>query len=87
MAPSPRKHEASEPNYVLVDQQILESIRDGLFALKDAIEGNRLGNPGLAKRVDALETSEKAITHKFILWGGIFTGIGFALQYIKSLFK
>lgn len=72
---------------VAIDPGIIEEIRSDLKSLREAIGGNELGNSGLIKRVTSLEESNRQHTQRFILWGGIVTGIGFALQYVKTIFK
>jgi hypothetical protein len=71
----------------MVDREVITEIRDTLRGLDEAVRGNSLGNPGLIKRVATLETSDSAHTQKFILWGGIVTGISIAAQSLHQFFK
>lgn len=75
------------PSCVMVDAAVIEEIRSGIQSLQTAMIGDRFGNKGLVRRVEELETQEAATAKKLVLWGGIVTGISFALQNLRSYFS
>lgn len=72
------------PSCVMVDKEVIEEIRSGIQSLQTAMIGDRFGNKGLVRRVEDLEGAEQSTTKKLILWGGMVTGVTFALSYLKS---
>ena len=80
-------HMLPAPPCVAIDPKIIEEMRADLKSLREAVGGNDFGNPGLIKRIMFLEESNRLHTQRFILWGGIVTGVGFALQYVKTIFR
>ena len=69
---------------VMIDASVVEEIRSGIQSLNCALRGDEYGNRGIIRRVEDLEASEKAVTKKLVLWGGIVAGASFVLSFVKS---
>ena len=55
-----------------------------LRQIHTALVGDEMGNPGLVRRVGALEKEQEAQKHKLIYWAGIVAGVSVVLSWLKS---
>lgn len=56
-----------------------------LQSIHTALIGNpALGNRGLVKRVEVIEEKVETHNHKLLAWGGVVTGVVFAISYLKE---
>lgn len=56
-----------------------------LQSIHTALVGNpALGNRGLVKRVEEVETKQDAHDRKLVMWGGVTTGAVFVISYLKD---
>jgi len=62
----------------------IQSIRDALHRIEIAIVGDPAhGHRGLVARMDAVEKTQSEHGKRFILWGGIATGLSIAVTQLK----
>jgi len=63
----------------------LNALHRKLDAIHVAVVGDpSMGHQGLVARVAAIESEVKDHDQKFVKWGGVFLGIGLALEFVRS---
>lgn len=63
----------------------IASIRASLHRIELAIVGDpQVGHKGLAQRMTDNEAKTDAVDKKLLVWGGVVTGVGIALPYLKA---
>lgn len=63
----------------------LQDIENTVKRIELALIGNpSLGQKGLVERISALEAEVEAHKQKLLTWGGVITGVVFALQFLVN---
>ena len=62
----------------------IQHIKVGVYEIKMALTGNKLGTKGVIPRLDELEVKQESSDRKLIKWSGMAAGAGLLLATLKD---